>query len=75
MNEKIIHDLFSDVCSLMLNFEIFTISGPMGSQELDGGLCSIDAFQISGIASATSMIPIICGENSGMHGKSMNVFI
>ena len=59
------------VCSLRLDFEVFSISGPVGSDELFGGECSLDAFFIEGPMS--SLVPIICGENSGSHSK--NIFI
>ena len=60
---------FSGVCSLRLDFDVFSISGPVGSDELFGGECSIDAFFIQGPES--SMVPVICGENSGSHSKDI----
>lgn len=55
---------------MRLDFETFSISGPLRSDELDGGLCSIDSFRIIGLASASHFVPMICGENSGQHGKN-----
>ena len=61
--------LFSEVCSIRLDFEVFSIRGPIGSDELDGGRCSIDTFSIIGTPEVTNLVPIICGENSGSHSK------
>ena len=52
-----------------MDFETFSISGPRGSDELDGGLCSIDAFSVLGQIQAENSVPIICGENAGQHSK------
>ena len=52
-----------------MDFEVFSISGPVGSDELFGGECSIDAFFIEGPES--SLVPVICGENSGSHSKDI----
>ena len=52
-----------------MDFEVFSISGPVGSDELFGGECSIDAFFIQGTES--SLVPVICGENSGSHSKDI----
>ena len=61
--------LFADICWLRLDFETFFISGPRGSDELDGGLCSIDAFNVLGQVQAENTVPTICGENTGQHSK------
>ena len=60
---------FADICWLRLDFETFSISGPRGSDELDGGLCSIDAFNVLGQIQTENSVPIICGENDGQHSK------
>ena len=54
-----------------MDFETFSISGPRGSDELDGGLCSIDAFSVLGQIQAENSVPIICGENAGQHSKKL----
>jgi hypothetical protein len=60
---------YVDICSLRLDLETFSITGPRGSDELDGGLCSIDSFKATGLRFAANSVPTICGENSGMHSK------
>ncbi len=57
--------LSPDVCSLRLDFETFTISGPLGVLEVAGGACAIDSFTVAG----ASPTPVICGENSGQHSQ------
>ena len=60
---------FADICWLRLDFEVFSIAGPIGSDELDGGLCSIDAFNVLGQLQAQNSVPTICGENTGQHSE------
>ena len=50
-----------------MDFEVFSISGPVGSAELFGGTCSIDTFSVQ--SPESSLVPIICGENSNSHSK------
>lgn len=50
-----------------MDFEVFSISGPVGSAELFGGTCSIDTFSVQ--SPESSLVPIICGENSNSHSN------
>ena len=59
----------SNICSVRLDFETFTIDGPTDTQEAGGGTC-IDSFQVTGSSGGAS--PIICGINTGQHGKIMD---
>lgn len=54
----------SDVCSVRLDFESFTIEGPADTIETGGGAC-MDSFQATGTSGIAT--PIICGMNTGQH--------
>ena len=55
-----------DVCAVRLDFETFTTQGPAATGEASGGLC-VDSLEIKGSSGLSS--PIICGMNTGQHGK------
>ena len=55
-----------NVCSVRLDFETFTIEAPADTVETTGGVC-VDSFQVTGSSGQTT--PIICGLNTGEHGK------
>lgn len=54
----------SDVCWLRLDFETFTITGPVTTEDL-GGKCSSDKFVVT--VTSGQQIPEICGDNTGQH--------
>ena len=56
----------SNVCSVRLDMETFTIDGATDTLETNGGECT-DSFQVTGTSGGSS--PIICGINTGEHGK------
>ena len=60
----------SDVCSVRLDFESFTIEGPADTIETGGGAC-MDSFQATGTSGIAT--PIICGMNTGQHSKCIIV--
>lgn len=55
----------SNICFLRLDFETFTITGPVDSKETGGGVCNTDTFKITG--PTKERIPTICGKNAGQH--------
>ena len=55
------------ICSIKLDLEIFSINGPSDIDEEFGGNCTTDQFLIRGQIQAENTVPVICGENSGMH--------
>ena len=59
--------LVSAICSIKLDLEIFFINGPSDIDEEFGGNCTTDQFIIRGQIQAENNVPVICGENSGMH--------
>ena len=56
----------SNVCSVRLDFESFTIEGPSATLETDGGACT-DSFVAMGTSGTST--PVICGINTGEHGE------
>ena len=54
----------SDVCSLCLDFETFSILGP-GSTLEDAAHTCLDTFTVTGTSGQST--PVICGMNSGQH--------
>ena len=50
-----------------MDLEIFFINGPSDIDEEFGGNCTADQFIIRGQIQAENNVPVICGENSGMH--------
>ena len=56
-----------DVCFIRLDFDIFQIQGPVNEE--NGGSCELDSFQVQ-TSNEFQLIPIICGDNSGQHGKN-----
>eukprot|EP00094_Tigriopus_californicus_P003564 TCALIF_03427-PB protein Name:"Protein of unknown function" AED:0.12 eAED:0.12 QI:15/1/0.9/1/0.11/0.4/10/0/376 len=57
-----VNRISSDVCFLRLDFQTFTILGPMDTLETNGGQC-VDTFTATTKTGTTT----ICGENSGEH--------
>lgn len=49
------------ICQLRLDFVDFEINRPIG------GNCDVDKFMVSG-QNSNSLVPPICGRNSGTHG-------
>ena len=52
------NQFFLDICFLRLDFETFTITGPDGTVEANGGECKVDTFKIT--VSVTSHYLFLC---------------
>lgn len=65
----------SDICFIRLDLDTFTVAAPTGTDLLAGGQCTKDAFKVTGSPAASSLIPTICGENSGQHSKFKKLHI
>lgn len=63
--------LLLDVCFIRLDFDSFTIQGPAATNEPDNGHNCVDSFIVTGTSGLSS--PVICGINTGQHGKSMSI--
>lgn len=61
---------FSDICSLRLDFDTFSILGGTTTDGLsDNEFECQDTFDVTGLTTAQN-IPTICGMNNGQHSKS-----
>ena len=55
---------------LRLDFELFDIIGPSDAPpEAMGGSCLADTFVVTQTPALNSNVPVICGLNTGQHGK------
>ena len=57
----------SEVCSVRLDFDSFTIQGPAATNEPDNGHNCVDSFVVTGTSGLST--PVICGINTGQHSK------
>ena len=60
----------SDICWIRLDFESFTILGPLDTIETlptPGGTCSQDSLTVT--STSGTPVPVICGLNGGQHSK------
>ena len=65
----LIYNYFIEICQLRLDFEAFDISSDVG------GMCSNDMFVVTQTPRDNSIIPVICGLNTGQHSKIYNTYI
>jgi len=56
----------SEICRVRLDFEQFTILGPVATASTDANSACIDSFEVSGLTTGNT-VPRICGENMGQH--------
>lgn len=56
----------NNICRVRLDFEQFTILGPVGTDEGTDQAC-VDSFTVTGLSTGSSVVPTICGANNGQH--------
>jgi hypothetical protein len=65
----IIYNHFTEICQLRLDFEAFDIGSDVG------GTCSNDMFVVTQTPRTNSIVPVLCGLNTGQHGKISITYI
>jgi len=55
-----------EICRIRLDFEQFTILGPIDTVEAENSICR-DEFTITGLGTGNGVVPTLCGNNVGQH--------